>query len=718
LSIIDTKYDSLSSDLKAELGAPDAAGDVALADGGLLRNYERGRILWNPATGNAYEVHGQIYRRYAADGGIETSGYGYPTSDEVDAIRGRVSHFERADIFWDRADAYVVFPPPTPCGADPSTHGRWEIPAYTSGVIGVHAALLPTNQVLFFSFRPLDNPNAEPEPPLHGVSSVLDLATGSLLHPSYEGPLTDLENVFCAGHAFLADGRLLVVGGDREGYVRETPVQSIYEFLPGGPGGGHWHYLGLMRKPRFYPSAVTLPDGRVLIAGGMSKHDKAPAENNNIYEIYDRGTGLTPETGVIDIVQGDAANFPFLMVLPSHKVMVHLGTNTQLINLDTNAIEPAVLPAADRPDRFSRTYGVEGACVMLPLRPSATPPYQAKVMLIGGGNGGNIGTPATASCEILDTSAGAPAWRLTSAMHNPRVMPDAVLLPDGTVLAVNGSARGQSDNAASPVFEAEVFDPKGETWERLCNATVPRLYHATAILLPDARVMTAGTDGSWNPPPYNVGELRVEVFSPPYLFKGPRPVITQAPDAMDYKRKYRVQTLEPGHISEAVLVRCGSVTHSVNFDQRLIELNRVVRIEPPNPFKSPGQVFDDFSKKTPKKELAAKPAVIVESPPDGYVAPPGYYLLFLLKGGVPSVGHFVQLAASGHGFEPFRPLTPLRVNDALERLQPFVPSLAVPEHWSVWPPPPPPPPLGPELDLNKPYHPPDLIPRGTKLPPD
>ena len=149
-----------------------------------------------------------------------------------------MSHFERAAIFWDRRDAYVVYPAPQPSTRDPLEAGRWEMAPYTSGVIGVHAALLHTNQVLFWSFRPPDDPTQDPNPPLYAVSAVLDLATGSLLHPSYEGPLPDLDNIFCGGHAFLPDGRLIVVGGDREGYVRPKPVQAIHEFIPGGPGGG------------------------------------------------------------------------------------------------------------------------------------------------------------------------------------------------------------------------------------------------------------------------------------------------------------------------------------------------------------------------------------------------------------------------------------------------------------------------------------------------
>jgi galactose oxidase len=113
-------------------------------------------------------------------------------------------------VFWDRRDAYVIYPPPPPETRPANEVGHWDMAPYTSGVVGVHAALLHTNQVLFWSFRPPDDPNADPVPAQYAVSTVLDLSTGSLLHPSYEGPLPDLDNIFCGGHAFLPDGRLLV----------------------------------------------------------------------------------------------------------------------------------------------------------------------------------------------------------------------------------------------------------------------------------------------------------------------------------------------------------------------------------------------------------------------------------------------------------------------------------------------------------------------------
>jgi hypothetical protein len=672
---------------RSALGYP-TSDEEPVGDGvGRVSRFQIGSIYWSPASG-AHEVRGAIHARYTGDGGPARSGYGYPVSDEQPVLRGRVGHFERADVFWDGRDAYVVYPPPPAETRPPEQVGRFEVAPFTSGVIGVHAALLHTDQVLFWSFRPPDDPNADPNPPLYAASAVLDLATGSLLHPSYEGPLPDLDNIFCGGHAFLPDGRLIVVGGDREGYVRPTPVKAIHEFVPGGPGGGHWHYLGDMRQGRWYPTAATLPDGRVLVAGGHSRNDIAPREANNTFEIYDRAIGLSETTGVLEVLHIDAALYPFVVVLPDRTALVHGATTSQFLDLQTMTPRPGTLEAAARPDRASRTYGVEGACVLLPLRPQSEPPYRATVMMIGGGGpGAGIAEPATASCELLDTAATPRAWRLTAPMNHPRVMPDAVLLPDGTVFVANGSDQGQSDNSAAPVYEAEIFFPDTETWQRAATATVPRLYHATARRLPDGRVMTAGTDGSWNQPPYNVGELRIELYSPPYLFRGPRPVLGSAPDGVQFGQTFTIDTPEAARVEQDVLVRCGSVTHSNNFNQRLVELAVSTRTDH---------------------------TLTATAPPDGYIAAPGIYLLFLLADGVPSLGRFIQIAPTQH--DGFIALGAARTDHMglLNRFRTTVPPVLNTEHWTSWPPPPAPPPP-PDLDLDHPQETPLLLPRDVPL---
>ncbi|HZJ05052.1 MAG TPA: galactose oxidase early set domain-containing protein, partial [Nocardioidaceae bacterium] len=205
-----------------------------------------------------------------------------------------------------------------------------------------------------------------------------------------------------------------------------------------------------------------------------------------------------------------------------------------------------------------------------------------------------------------------------------RVMPDAVLLPDGTVFVANGSATGIADHGPSPVYEGELYDPRRPErgWQLTAPMSFPRLYHATALLLPDATVMTAGTDATWNPAPYAQTGHRIEIYSPPYLFAGPRPVIERVESASEpcaHGAVLTVRSPDAGRIDEVVIVRASSVTHSTNTDQRLVEL--------------------DF-----KQGDAA--TLEVTLPSGRGVAPPGIYLLFVLADGVPSEGRFLQLGGN------------------------------------------------------------------------
>jgi hypothetical protein len=255
------------------------------------------------------------------------------------------------------------------------------------------------------------------------------------------------------------------------------------------------------------------------------------------------------------------------------------------------------------------------------------------------------------------------------------------------VFVCNGSDQGQSDNSAAPVYEAEIYHPDTQTWDRAATATVPRLYHATALLLPDGRVMTAGTDGSWNPPPYNVGELRIELYSPPYLFRGPQPVISNAPAGVQYGQDFTIDAADAGAIDQVVLIRCSSVTHSCNFNQRLIEVAIQTR--------------NDHS-------------VTVTAPPDGYVAPPGIYLLFILANGIPSVACFLQVApTTADGFQPMAAEAVQRLG-LLNRFQTIIPPVVNAAHWTTWPPPAAPPPP-PDLNLDHPDDHPKLLPRDVPL---
>ena len=149
---------------------------------------------------------------------------------------------------------------------------------------------------------------------------------------------------------------------------------------------------------------------------------------------------------------------------------------------------------------------------------------------------------------------------------------NATLLPDGKVLATGGSSSVAFNDAAGAIKAAELWDPATGQWSVLASMQVPRLYHSIAILLRDGRVLVAG--GGRPPAAHGGGNNEtVEIFSPPYLFKGPRPVITQAPAAVRYGASFLIRTPDAAAIAGVTLIRLSSATHTFNMNQRIKKLH-------------------------------------------------------------------------------------------------------------------------------------------------
>jgi len=248
--------------------------------------------------------------------------------------------------------------------------------------------------------------------------------------------------------------------------------------------------------------------------------------------------------------------------------------------------------------------------------------------ILKSGSAADSGTSgnAAATAYVLDTAQPSPAWRQVASMAHQRAFHNTTLLPDGTVLVTGGGTALDGYDVNKAVKAAELWSPATETWRTLANASIPRLYHSTALLLPDARVLTAGS-GNDGPA---VNQTQAEIFSPPYLFKGARPIITSAPDQIPYGATFAVQTQDAASIASVSLIRPGAVTHGFDEDQRFLKLS--------------------FT--------ADAGALTIQAPANANLAPPGYYMLFLVNGaGVPSVASFLRFAAPGIDIEP--PTAPL-----------------------------------------------------------
>jgi Domain of unknown function (DUF1929) len=251
----------------------------------------------------------------------------------------------------------------------------------------------------------------------------------------------------------------------------------------------------------------------------------------------------------------------------------------------------------------------QAATVLLP------PAQDQRVMIVGGGgeemHDHDMKKPqvATRSVAIADLSAAAPKYKAAAPLKHARMHLNAVLLPDRTVLATGGAAVEEHDvNAA---LEAEVFHPATGKWRTAAKARVARLYHSVALLTPDGKVVTAGSN-----PHRGDEELRIEVFSPPYLFKGPRPALALARDRAKYGAVLRATT-DAVALREMNLVRPSATTHASNSEQRLLDL--------------------PFAVKGPD-------TVELRLPDNPNLAPPGWYMVFAVStAGIPSRAAWLRL---------------------------------------------------------------------------
>jgi hypothetical protein len=199
-----------------------------------------------------------------------------------------------------------------------------------------------------------------------------------------------------------------------------------------------------------------------------------------------------------------------------------------------------------------------------------------------------------------------PAWRSTGSLTYPRLVANLVTLPDGQVLIVGGGAQYKYTN---PVKIPELYNPVSGTWTPMAPQQAGRMYHSTAVLLPDGRVLSAGQDSG---PLATYGE----VFSPPYLFRGARPTISAAPANIGYGQTLTISTPDASTIKVVTVIRADAMTHEVDSDQRSIPLT--------------------FT--------AAGGTITAQSPASANVAPPGYYMLFIVNdNGVPSVAPWLRI---------------------------------------------------------------------------
>jgi hypothetical protein len=345
-----------------------------------------------------------------------------------------------------------------------------------------------------------------------------------------------------------------------------------------------------MNYARWYPTTTVLGDGRVFTISGSDTCEACIVSIPEIYNpVSNSWTALTTAPYSI-------ALYPLMFLLPDGRLLAAGATrasvDTRALDLNTNTW--TVIDSTPR-DGHSAVMWEPG-----------------KIMKSGSSADVNASTAASAATTFtLDMTQPSPKWQQTANMAFPRSYHNLTLLPDGSTLATGGGSTRDGVNYANSVLPAELWSPVSKTWTTMAAMQTGRLYHGTAVLLLDGRVLVAGSGRAGPDPMFNA-----EIFSPPYLFKGPRPTISSLPGDATYGSTVFMGTPDAGTITSVTLLRISSATHAFNMDQRFLRLN--------------------FS------PTAGGLNVVV--PANGNLAPPGYYVLYALNStGVPSVGSVIRI---------------------------------------------------------------------------
>lgn len=581
-------------------------------------------------------------------------------------------------------------------------------------IVPVFEAMLPDGKILFWDWYfsgVMDDANQTTKP---GTRVLLwDPA-----HPERPGVRQDYygANLFCAGYSQLANGDVLLAGGNANAAMAGINQTFIYHWR-----SGTWERSQNMARDRWYPAVTTLSNGEAMILGGDPRDD----DPNSYY--YEPGDAF-PEVFASGFLQNPAQtwdpNNP-AQHLRSLSAVAGKIESWRLYPQNFASVDGRVLYAGSEPkmqlidprgsgsvtnfgnrDQINRVYGAgvyyaNGRVLVAgggqPAKYSfAVPPANRGPGWSGGSGwvcfGHPWGDPAIPATQIWDRSAclgnntvvdanehgatasatkidlthdggpnsnqGIPSAAATSPMIHPRRMNYLTVLPDGSVLATGGLSTtdsspnpaldGTNDNSNhtlvnydAAVNAAERWNPQTGQWAELASASIPREYHSTAILLPDARVLQGGGGVCGACVHYQYSEANFQYFYPPYLFNADgslktaaqRPRITgpfvsdgdksELLAPIDYAGSLTfsyAQATGAVPLAKAALVRLGTPTHSTDQGQRYIPVELTVN--------SPS-------------------SATIAGPDNSYEAPAGFYMLFLIdQNGTPSVARMVQVGAS------------------------------------------------------------------------
>ncbi|KAE8023331.1 hypothetical protein FH972_009039 [Carpinus fangiana] len=519
--------------------------------------------------------------------------------------------------------------------------GQWFLLHSSIGVSAMHMQLLKNNKVVIFDRMDMgpSNLSLPRNYCIQRPNKTLDCTAHSLLYDVASNtfrPLLFKTDTWCSSGSVDSDGTLIQTGGFNDG------ERVFRKFTPCDDNACEWEeFPGGLKDRRWYASNQVLPDGRALILGGRQAYtyeffpnDRPPTS------YYMRFLRKTTDR------YGDENNlYPFQHLLPDGNLFIFANRRSILFDYKRNRIvkELPLIPGA-----FKRNYPSTGSSVLLPLRLNGTHGLpEAEVMVCGGAPCGafnmsdknRVFVSAANTCGRLRVTDPQPRW-VMEEMPMPRVMSDMLLLPTGDVLLINGAMNGTAgwEDATNPVYSPVIYRPNEPDPERrfvvLKPSRIPRMYHSTAVLLPDGRILVGGSNPhtryNFTAKPFPT-DLSLEAYHPYYLYPLVSPLrpsilsVESLGSTVSYGQVFSVtfalRVFRPERGIDVSLIAPPFNTHSSSMSQRMVVVE-VVGLEQLS--------FFTFK-------------ITVIGPPTDTVAPPGYYMLFVVHAAIPSHAVWVKV---------------------------------------------------------------------------
>jgi hypothetical protein len=391
----------------------------------------------------------------------------------------------------------------------------------------IHAALLPNGKTLFWAYDEDSSTNTNKRTRTFLWDPVLNDTPVRIDNPD--------SKLFCSGHSLLPDGRLLTIGGLIRPTPPGTPQLGTKDTNIFNPSSSTWSKAADMKIARYYPTSVPLANGDVLAVAGTNDTNGA---NIDTSEVWQTSSSL-PETDLgryrlLSTAKFSQGWYPMAFQAPNGKVF-NVGPQPTMGYLDTTgtgtwtSLGDRVDPANNN-GNGRRTFG------------NAVMYEPGKIVLIGGAD------PPTNTAMKIDINGSSPVVTQVGSMVAARRQHNATIMADGTVLVTGGTNGAGFNNAAGAQLSTELWNPTTGLFKTLKPAVTPRLYHSLALLLPDARVLSAGGDGSDAPSYPNA-----EIFTPPYLLNSDgTPAARQHQLQLELCRQHW-QRCHPSHTDQTLL---------------------------------------------------------------------------------------------------------------------------------------------------------------------